>query len=133
MKTKTFGKHCKKKKKVKLLKLSHFTFFPHNVFYAICILKSFTGHISVVVCSSSEFGTISKWCNREWVNPFPNSPWSLHVCSASLLKTLWEKEKLLVTSNFSFSQSVFYLFEGLSAVISKTEIVICKLFQFGRI
>ena len=25
------------------------------------------------------------------------------------LKTLWEKEKLLVTSNFSFSHSVFYL------------------------
>ena len=27
--------------------------------------------------------------------------------SPSALKTLWEKEKLLVTSNFSFSQSVF--------------------------
>ena len=29
------------------------------------------------------------------------------VCSTSLLKTLWENEKLLVTSNFSFSHSVF--------------------------
>ena len=28
----------------------------------------------------------------------------------SLLKTLWEKEKLLIKSNFSFSHSVFYLF-----------------------
>ena len=27
----------------------------------------------------------------------------------AFLKTLWEKEKLLVTSNFSFSHSVFYL------------------------
>ena len=27
-----------------------------------------------------------------------------------LLKTLWEKEKLLVTSNFSFSDSVFHWF-----------------------
>ena len=36
-------------------------------------------------------------------NPFPNKPWFLHVCSTSLLKTLWEKEKLLVMSNFSFS------------------------------
>ena len=26
----------------------------------------------------------------------------------SFLKTLWEKEKLLVTSNFSFSRNVFY-------------------------
>ena len=33
-------------------------------------------------------------------NPFPNKPWFLHVYSTSLLKTLWEKEKLLVTSNF---------------------------------
>ena len=40
------------------------------------------------------------------------SPGFLHVCSASLLKTLWEKEKLLVKSNFSFSHSPFYLFEA---------------------
>ena len=43
-------------------------------------------------------------------NPFPNKPWFLRVCSTSLLKTLWEKEKLLVTSNFSFSHIVFYPF-----------------------
>ena len=44
------------------------------------------------------------------INAFPNKPWFLGVCSTDLLKTLWEKEKLLVTSNFSFSHSVFYLF-----------------------
>ena len=26
-------------------------------------------------------------------SPFPNKPWFLRVCSTSLLKTLWEKEK----------------------------------------
>ena len=41
------------------------------------------------------------------VNPFPNKPWFLCVCSASLLKTLWEKDKLLVTSNLSFSPRCF--------------------------
>ena len=46
----------------------------------------------------------------DWLNPFPNKPWFLRVCSTSLSKTLWEKEKLLVTSNFSFSHSVFYPF-----------------------
>ena len=35
-------------------------------------------------------------------------PWFLRACSTSLLKTLREKEKLLITSNFSFSHSVFY-------------------------
>ena len=31
------------------------------------------------------------------------------------LKTLWEKEKLLVMSNFSFSNFVFYPFQKVSA------------------
>ena len=46
--------------------MSNFTFF-HNVFYVICILKSFNNHISVVVCSFFEFETVSKCCIREWV------------------------------------------------------------------
>ena len=46
---------------------------------------------------------------------------------------LWEEEKLLITSNFSFSQSVFYLFEEISAIFVKYEIIICKVFQFGRV
>ena len=37
-------------KKVKLLKMSNFTFF-HNVFFALYILKYFNSHISVLVCS----------------------------------------------------------------------------------
>ena len=65
-------------------------------------------------------------------NPFPNNPWFLRVCSASLLKTLWEKVKLLVMSNF-FSHSVFYSFGELSAVFIKFEIVVCKPFKFGRV
>ena len=67
------------------------------------------------------------------LNPFPNNPWSLRVCSRGLLKTLWEKEKLLVTSNFSFSHSVFYPFGKLLATFINFEIVVCKLFQFGRL
>ena len=41
------------------------------------------------------------------INPFPNKTGFSRLCSTSLLKTLWENEKLLVTSNFSFSQSFF--------------------------
>ena len=62
-----------------------------------------------------------------------NKPWFLRVCSRTLLKTLWEKEKLLITSNFSFSHSVFYLLEELSAIFIKVEIVVSKLLQFGRV
>ena len=56
-------------KKVKLLKMSNFTFF-HNVFYAICILRSYNSNISVVVCSFFEFWTVSKLCIREMVKGF---------------------------------------------------------------
>ena len=59
-----------------------------------------------------EFMTVSKCYITEWVNPFPNKPRILRVCIASFLKTLKEKEKLLITSNFSFSHSVFYLLEN---------------------
>ena len=45
-----------------------------------------------------------------WLNPFPNKPWFSRVCSTSLLKTLWEKEKLLITRNFSFSCRCFLPF-----------------------
>ena len=67
------------------------------------------------------------------LNPFPNKPCFLCVCSTSLLKTLWEKEKLLITSNFSFSHSVFYSFGELCAIFIEFEIVVCKLLKFGRV
>ena len=51
------------------------------------------------------------WLKFIFINTFPNKPWFLPVCSTSLLKTLWVREKLLVTNNFSFSYSVF---QGLS-------------------
>ena len=66
-------------------------------------------------------------------NPFPYNDTYWRHWEKSLLKTLWEKEKLLVTSSFSFSHSVFYPFGWLSAIFIQLEIVVCKLFQFGRV
>ena len=60
-------------------------------------------------------------------------PWFLSVNCTSLLKTLREKEKLLVLSNFSFSHSVFYLFGELSSIPIKSEIVDCNFFKFGGV
>ena len=56
------------------------------------------------------------------LNPFTNKPWFLRVCSKHLLKTMWEKEKLLITSNLSFSHSVFYPFGKLSAIFIKLKL-----------
>ena len=46
-------------------------------------------------------------------------------------KTLWEKEKLLVTSNFSFSHKVFCSFWRILFITFWN--VVCKLFQFGTV
>ena len=53
--------------------------------------------------------------NRRLITLFRNKLLFLQVCYTSLLKTLREKEKLLVTSNFSFSHSVFKSFGDLGA------------------
>ena len=60
------------------------------------------------------------------INPFPNKTLFLHVYSTSLLKTLCEMEKLIITSDFSISHSVFNPF-------IKFKIVFCKIFEFGRV
>ena len=65
-------------------------------------------------------------------NSFPNKPLILHVCITSLLKTLWGKEKLHVTSNFSFSQSVFYPFREPLFISVKFEILSANSFSFEK-
>ena len=79
------------------------------------------------------FSTNKKRQDVSNLNPFPNKFWFLRVCSTSLQKTHRETEKLLVTSNFSFSHSVFYPLEELSSIFIKFEIVVCNFFQFGRV
>ena len=41
------------------------------------------------------------------------------VCSTSLLKTPWQKEKRRVTRNFSLSPGVYYRFGELYAIFTK--------------
>ena len=106
------------REKEKFLVTSNFS-FSNSVFYPFGELSAIFIKSKIVVC--------------KLFNPFPNKPWFLHVCNTSLLKTLREKEKLLVKSNFSFSHNVFYLFEEHSAISIKFEIVVCNLFQFGRV
>ena len=54
------------------------------------------------------------------LNPLPHNDDFLRTGENSLLKTLWEKKKMLVTSIFFFSHNVFYPikdhFNGLSNI-----------------
>ena len=57
----------------------------------------------------------------------------LLACGTSLLKMLCEKEKLLITSNFSSSHSVLYPLGKPSIIFIKFESVVCKPCQVGSI
>ena len=92
----------------------------HSVFYPLGELSAISSDLKFFFANSFNLEESKICC-------FPNKPWFLRVCSKSLLKALWEKEKLLVMSNFSFSCSVFYPFGKLSAIFIKFKIVVCKL------
>ena len=61
--------------------------------------------------------TSNKFLDLPRFKTFANNPCFLCVCRTGLLKTPWKKEKLLVTSNFSFSHSVFYPYREPSATL----------------
>ena len=90
-------------------------FFSHHVFLR-CLFQC---------CQMS--GLCGKGLNLSHTSP------CIHVSAVQVLKTLWEKENLLATSNFSFSYIVFNLSGEQSAIFINFEIVVCKLFEFGRV
>ena len=100
-----------------LSQTSNFTFF-HNVFYAICISKSFDSHILVIICSFFEFGTVTKWCIREWVNPFPYNYNFWRVWERSLLKKIVGKGEISP-------------FPSMYSTLSKTEMTIFVTFKLS--
>ena len=123
----SFGKGLmylrKESKQASLRSLSQVETFCYESIF--CISK---GPFISRICRLSDKNKFSRSIN----NPFPNKPLFLRACCSSLLKTLREKEKLLVTRNFSFSHSVFYPLGKLSAIFIIFNIV-GKLFQFGRV
>ena len=82
-----FRKHWGKKEK--LLIMSNFC-FSHSVFKRL------------VLQTRKNQGLFGKGLTHYSIDTH------LDASIRQLLKTLWEKEKLLVTSNFSFSNNVFY-------------------------
>ena len=55
-----------------------------------------------------------------------------HVFYKSFENTV-RKEEIACNEQFFFSQSVFYLFGDLFAILIKSEVVLCKLFGYGRV
>ena len=103
-----------------MLVTSIFSFF-HNVFYLYKNKSEHFSNVYFVIFKCFEFGRVQNFAigkrvkeltrilllRRQLLTLSKTSPCFSRVCSTSLLKTLWEKEKMLLTINFSFSHSVF--------------------------
>ena len=69
--------------------------------------------------------------HKKTIYPFPNNPWFLRVFSISLLKTLWEEEKLLVTRAISSFPAVFCnRFENFRPFLSNLKLSSINSFSF---
>ena len=64
---------------------------------------------------------------------FPKQALVFYVATVQVtLKTPWEKEKLLLTSNFTFSHRVFYPFDALLAIFTKLKLSSAKSLSLGK-
>ena len=75
---------------------------------------------------------ISK-CVSYLFNSLPHNPWFPFPWEGRFLKTLWEKEKMLVTSIFSFSHIVFYHVIDRNNCLISLWFFTCKCFQFDLV
>ena len=123
--------------------------FSHSVFYLFRELSAIFIKCDIVVCKLLVWTSLKfivwesvklyvfhglGWCKAGTlhyhsqscsINPFPNKPWFLCVCRTRLLKTL-------VTSNFSFSHSVFFLFGEHSAISSNLKLSSANSFSLDE-
>ena len=67
-----------------------------------------------------------------WLNPFPNKPWVLRVCNTKSLENNVGNGEIARDEQFLHFSQCSILFEKLSAIFVKFEIVVCKLFQYGN-
>ena len=74
-------------------------------------------HVIVKICHKTQYKSIGLERKHSLLS---SSGMTISISS-------WKKEKLLVTSNISFSLSVFCCFEDLPAIYNEFKIVLCKL------
>ena len=74
-----------------------------------------------------------KICTVTSLNPLANKPWFLHVCSTSLLKTLWGKKEIVSNEQFYPFPVVFsILSENFPPFTSNLKLSFTNSFKLGE-
>ena len=95
-------------------------------------ITRFWQRVTVTMIWLGDFSPISSLHPKKNLTAWPFNHFLDNPFQLQIFWKLQEKEKLLVTRDFSSSHSVFYPSGELSAIFIQYEIVVCKLFQFGR-
>ena len=107
--------------------------FSYDVFYSIIAKYQFFCHISYDIWKCSQFESL-KFCRLVKSYPFPNKSWFLHVCSTSLLQTLWKEENCSRRAIPPFPTVFLHIWRPLHYAISiKFNFVVCKFLHFGQV
>ena len=82
--------------------------------------------ICLYISLTTSFGHWDLQISHPFINFYPFTTQSRHLMTRErrLLKTFWEKEKMLVTSIFSFSQNVFHLSQNIIQILSHIYFVV---------
>ena len=84
-------------------------FYNHSCLCSKCRIKiRFTDNLCLILQDFLYMEVPQILYNSTLYNTIPTFQ---HLWKKQLLKTLWEKEKMLVTSIFFFSRNVFYSFQ----------------------
>ena len=119
-----------------ILELLPFVYF-HTWILSGAYLQDYTSYGYEISWMVTTWGKTGTFCdnlpllfNIEFaLNPFPNKPWFLCICITSLLKTLWEKKKLLVMRISPFPQCFLPIWSTFLPFSSDLELSSVKSFS----
>ena len=69
----------------------------------------------------------------EWDNPFPNKPWFLMCLQDKSFENNWGKGEIAHNEQFLLSPTVLIPYWKTFHHFHQITIVVCKVFQFGRV
>ena len=97
----------------------------YGIFF--CLLRGLGNQVNIILS-----GKIVKKIKSISINPFPNKPWFLHVCSTSLLKTVG-KGDIARNKQFLLFPHCFLPFLGNFSPFSSSSKLSSANSHFGRV
>ena len=88
---------------------------------------------NLILLKNLQFMYLYQNCNcQPFLTLFETNTW-FYMTAVKVFWKVWGKEEIAGNKHFLVFSKVFYPFQKLSTIYIKFEIVVCKLFQFGKV